>query len=416
MGRTALKRIAASLGATLTVVAVAGALWWFRPWSEYSPAEVYAFSRAEDRTVPYRMMERIYPYREIAPSPNAAPLPRAVRGLDPDGVALANGERVDFALWAQERDVTGLMVLRDGRVVLERYFNGERPSDRHTSWSVAKSVVATLLGRALMDGTIGSLDDPVERYAPEYGGTAYGAVSLRHLLMMASAIDFDEDYETEGSDIRRLFFGTFFRHRDVDSLIRPYGADGEPGETFEYISPNTAVLVAVLRGAYGETLSAIAERELFAPLGMGGGTWLLDRAEGKEVGYCCLQVTLEDFARLGQLYVDGGVAPDGTRIVPEGWVEFVSTPPTASHEPGPPGSDEQGYGHHFWVPPGANGEFLMQGYNGQVVWIDTERDAVVAMTAADRTWPDDFARFAAMARALARDAAALTRDEAADVL
>ena len=412
--RVTARGVGAVAGLALVVLVVAAAMWWFRPWSDYSPSEVYAFSRATDRTVPFRMMEQIYPHREIAPSPAAAPLPRAERALDPDGVTLGDGTRVTFGTIAEARDITGLMVLANGEVVLERYFNGETAEDRHTAWSVAKSVVATLVGHALMEGTIESLDDPVSRYAPDYAGTAYGDISLRHLLMMASGIDFDEDYEVEGSDIRRLFFGTFFWNRDVDSIIAPYGAGRPAGEAFDYISPNTAVLAAVLRGAHGEPLARIAERDLFAPLGMSGGTWLTDAQGGKEIGYCCLQITLQDFARLGHLYVDGGMA-NGTRIVPEEWIDFVSTPPTPSHEPGPPGSAKQGYGNHFWVPPGADGEFMMQGYNGQIVWIDTRRDVVVAMTGADQTWPAAFTEFAAMARALARDAAALGEsDEVAD--
>ena len=411
--RITVRGVAATLGIALVSIAVGAATWWYRPWSDYSPSEVYAFSRAQDRTVPFRMMEQIYPYREIAPSPTATPLPRAERTLDPDGVTLEDGTRIEFAAVAEARDMTGFLVLANGEVALERYFNGETAEDRHTAWSVAKSVIATLIGRALMDGTIESLDDPVSRYASEYRGTAFGDVSLRHLLMMASGIDFNEDYEVEGSDIRKLFFGTFFWNRDVDSIIAPYGTNRPAGETFDYISPNSAVLAAVLRGAYGEPLAQIAERELFAPLGMSGGTWLTDAQGGKEIGYCCLQITLQDFARLGQLYVDGGVA-NGTRIVPEEWIEFVSTPPTPSHEPGPPGSAKQGYGHHFWVPPGANGEFFMQGYNGQIVWIDTRRDVVVAMTSADQTWPAAFTEFVAMARALARDAAKLGGDEVAD--
>ena len=348
----------AALG-LFVVLSVAAALWWFRPWSEYSPSEVYSFSRAEDRAVPYRAMETIYPYRRIAASPTPYAFPKASRTIDEVHITYdGSGETEALDDYAARRRTTGLMVVADREVVLERYWNGEGPDDRHTSWSVAKSVIATLIGRAVMDGEIESLGDPAKKYAAEYEGAPYGEVSIRHLLMMSSGIDFEEAYEVDGSDIRKLFFGTFFWNKDVDSIVRGHAPDREAGRDFDYISSNTAVLAAVLRGAYdGRSVASLAEEYVFAPLGMGAGTWLTDRqgADGKALGYCCLQVTLEDYAKLGQLYLQDGVVGT-TRVIPEGWAAFVATPPQASHEPGSGDTlGAHGYGHHFWVPPDADG-------------------------------------------------------------
>ena len=400
--RASLKRTGGALGLLVVALAVVAAGWWFRPWSDYSPSEVYAFSRTADRTVPYRIMHEVYPYREIAAAPDHTPLPRVSEPLDGEAIVLADARTTSLSAYAEANNATGFMVLSGGEVVLEEYFNGERATDRHTSWSIAKSVVATLIGRALMEGRIDSLDDPAATYALEYAGTPYGDVSLRHLLMMSSGIDFDEDYEVDGSDIRRLFFGTFFWNRDVDDIVREHGPDGPAGERFDYISSNTAVLAAALRGIYDAPLADVAAEKLFVPIGAGGGSWLTDRPDGKELGYCCIKLALEDFARLGQLYLDGGLAPNGERIVPEDWVAFVSTPPTPDHEPS---GGRHGYGHHFWLPPDAEGEFTMSGFNGQVVWIDLPNDAVVVMTGADRSWPAARPDFVAIARALARAAA-----------
>lgn len=407
-----MKKLLLGLAGLALLLVLAAGLWAFRPWSEYSPAEVYRFSVAEDRKPAYRAMEDIYPHREIAASPTPYVFPRASAEIATSYTAA--GERRTLADYAARHETTGLMVVSDGEVVLERYFGGEGPDDRHTSWSVAKSVVATLIGRALMEGEIASLDEPAERYASEYEGTAFGGVSIRHLLMMSSGIDFDEDYEVDGSDIRKLFFGTFMRGRDVDAILRPYEQDRPAGEAFDYISANTAVLAAVLRGAYdGVPLATLAEEKVFAPLGMGAGTWLTDSqdtgpgGDAKELGYCCLQVTLEDYAKLGQLYLQDGVVGT-TRVIPEGWATFVSTPPQPSHEPGREnGFEGQGYGHHFWVPAGGNGAYAMQGYNGQIVWIDPANRVVIAMTSADPSWPGDArAEFVTLFRTLAERAAA----------
>ena len=135
------------------------------------------------------------------------------------------------------------------------------------------------------------------------------------------------------------------------------------------------------------------------------GSWLTDSRGGKALGYCCLQVTLRDYAKLGQLYLQDGVV-GRTRVIPEGWADFVATPPQPSHEPGVGEAlSDHGYGHHFWVPPGADGEFYMAGYNGQIVWIDTKRDVVVAMTSADPDWPGSKAEFVPVVRALTQAAA-----------
>ena len=394
----------------LTGLVLAAAAWFFRPWSEYSPAETLRLARAEDRTGVYRAMEDTYPYRDVPGAPVTYVFPRADAEIATDYDWRGEARTLDD--YARDWRITGLMVVRGREVVLERYFRGETKDSRHTSWSVAKSVVATLIGRALMEGRIESLDDTVGAYAPEYTGTDYGRTSLRHLLMMSSGIDFEEEYEAWNGDARRLFLDTMILNRDVDSRIARFERDREPGGDHHYISPNSAVLAAVLRGAYGaDTLAEIASDELFRPLGMRSGTWLLDRRGGKELGYCCLQITLEDYAKLGQLYLQGGVV--GTeRVIPPEWPAFVSTPPQDSHLPGTDllTDPARGYGHHFWLPPGRRpaperGESFMAGYNGQIVWIDPDRDVVIAMTSAQIGFAQRPPEWIAMFRALADRAA-----------
>ena len=401
-----MRKLLAGLSLALILVAVGAALWWFRPWSEYSPAETIRLATSRDRVEGFRSMEATYPYRTVA----GAGTPYAF----PEGPPLTDtsyewrGEARTLDDYAEGWVVTGLMVVSGGEVVLERYFRGEAPDSRHTSWSVAKSVVATLIGRAVMEGRVESLDDQVAAYAPQYEGTAYGETSIRHLLMMSSGIDFEEEYERADGDARRLFLDTMIFHRDIDGSLAKLGRDREPGQDHHYISPNSAVLAAVVRGAYGaETLAEVASDELFRPLGMSEATWLLDRRGGKELGYCCLQATLEDYAKLGQLYLQGGVV--GTeRVIPEGWPAFVSTPPQASHEPGDSleSGIGRGYGHHFWLPPAREGEYYMAGYNGQIVWIDPRNDVVIAMTSADPDFVAKPLEWIAMFRALADRAAA----------
>jgi CubicO group peptidase (beta-lactamase class C family) len=232
---------------------------------------------------------------------------------------------------------------------------------------------------------IDSLDDRAARYAVQYAGTDYGDTTIRHLLMMSSGIDFNEDYEAGGSDIRNLFINTFLFNKDVDGVLKPYERNREPGEDFDYISSNTQVLGAVLRGAYDQDLGTLFREKLGEPLGISSGTWLTDRQgpAGKVLAYCCLQLTLENYAKLGQLYVQDGVVGE-TRVLPEGWRDFVRTAPTGDHE----AKDEigsMGYGHHFWLHGADEGAFSMQGYDGQYVHMDPEEGVVIVMASADRS-------------------------------
>jgi len=393
----------------LILIVGAAALWWFRPGSEYSPAETFRAVSLEDRTESFRNMEATYPYREIVGAEIVRDFARGSRLEAPSYMWRGNSRTLND--YAQDWKITGLMVVRDSEIVFEDYWRGETAESRHTSWSVAKSVVATLIGHALMTGQIESLDDTVETYAPEYAEADYGKVQLKHLLMMSAGMDFEEEYERRDGDARRLFIDTMIFNRDIDASIAKTERNRLPGEDHDYISPNSAVLAAVVRGAYGDRpLTEIVGEVLFERLGLAEGTWLLDRQDGKALGYCCLQIRLEDYAKLGQLYLDDGIAPDGTRIFGPDWAEFVSTSPQASHRPADRVSEERedglGYGQHFWLPPAREGEYLMAGYNGQIVWIDPAHNVVIAMTSAEPDFANRGMEWIPMMRAFARAAAA----------
>ena len=392
-----MKKLLFPLYVAVCLAVVGVSVWYFNPGSPYSPRKVIEMATTDDRAGPYRMMERIYPSSAIKPSTTPTTFPRAERTI-PIAYTYEGAKRT-FEEYVADRRVQGILVLQDGQVVMEEYFEDAGPQDQFTSWSVAKSFVSSLIGIALMEGKIESLDDKAGRYAIEYAGTDYGETSIRHLLMMSSGIDFEEAYEVPGSDIRKLFNGTFLWKRDVDTFLRTYKRDQEPGKVFNYISSDTQVLSAFLRGAYGQPLIETFNEKLAEPLGITGGSWLTDRPgpAGKELGYCCLQLTLEDYAKLGQLYIQDGVMGE-KRILPEGWMNFVRTPPQPSHEPAADGA--RGYTHHFWVFGGDDGAFSMQGYDGQFVHMDPQEGVVIVMTSVDRSPFDETPEFGKLFRAI----------------
>lgn len=377
-----MKKIVIAAGGVVGFVVLAFALWYFRPWSNLSPSDVARLQNMNDRVEAYREMDEILPARTIEGAENPVELPRDIRPLNV--TYDYKGEQKTLEQFNKERNVTGLVVLKDGVVVHESYYLGETPESRHTSWSVAKSYIATLIAMAIDEGKINSIDDLAGDYAPEFAGTDFGNTSIRNLLMMSSGIEFNEDYEADGSDIRNLFFGVFLFNADVDKMVSKYHRSRPAGERFHYISPNTHVLSAVVRHVYDKPIATLIDERIYKPLGMPSAYWSQDRKgdKGKAIGYCCLNTRAVDFARFGQLYLQDGVW-NGKRILPEGWVDTIASPREPFQEPNPE-KELFGYSYQFWIPYNSDGEFAAMGYNGQYIWVDRKRGVVIARTAADR--------------------------------
>ncbi|MFZ5723103.1 MAG: serine hydrolase domain-containing protein [Pseudomonadota bacterium] len=402
--KPALRRRLFALAALLLVT-----LAWLRPGIDHSPWTMFRLFDADVRVDNFRHMERIFPARELAASTSPYEFPRADRPLpvyyDFDG---ATHVVTDFL---NRTHTTGLLVLRDGAILREEYRLGATTESRFTSWSVAKSVVATLVGIALQDGAIRSLDDRVVAYAPEYTGTAWEQVSIRDLLRMASGIDFDERYDTHFSDIQRVFHSAFLFGTPIDEAVRAYGerpAEFAPGTRLHYISINTQVLAHVLRRATGQSLVDYAQQRLWQPLGMQDtALWNLDD-EGTELAYCCLNATLRDYAKLGQLYLQQGVW-NGTRLLPADWVRESTRRGEPWLQAGA-AAPERGYGYHWWVPPGADSEYFANGIWGQSIWVDEKRRIVIVKTSVDPDFeahmPETIAAMRGIARGLEAPATA----------
>lgn len=403
-----MKRILFSIVALIVMAGLVFGGWYYRPWSPYSPANVRALDDPEQFVTTFQRMDEILPSATIAAT-NGTPLPRNLQSLDVTYEWQGETRSLDDYLVAAR--ATGLTVLHDGQVVHQQFFHGADETTRFTSWSVGKSFVASLIAMALDEGLIESLDDPAERYAPEYAGTDYGSVSLRHLLMMSAGIDFNEEYSPDRpSDVRPFFFNAFILGRSPDTLARAFEAsDQVPGEHFHYVSTNTQVLSAVASHVFGASLAEVVEERIWTPLGMtSNATWLqhVPGDRGVAVGYCCLQATSQDFARFGQLYLQDGVW-NGTRLLPEDWVMKATRPVSPHHEPGATRYGPRGYGLHFWIPEGHDREYFFAGVYGQYIWVDERRGVVIAQNSGDLAWDGQGAETFAVFRAIAESVSPL---------
>lgn len=294
----------------------------------------------------------------------------------PEGVPAVLPAEVDD--WIAARNVTALVVLKDGKVVHESYHQGTGLDDLRISWSVAKSYLSALFGVIHAEGKIG-LDDPVVKYVPELAGTAYDGATVRHILTMSSGVKFNEDYLDFWSDINRMG-RVLALGQSMDGFAASLkDREAEPGARWHYVSIDTHVLGMIIRGATGEDIPDLLERHILAPLGMEKAPYYLTDGYGVSFVLGGLNVTTRDYARFGQMIAQGGQW-QGRQVVPRDWVE-ESTSPQA------PGG--VGYGYQWWIADGAApGEVNAQGIYGQYIWIDRARGVVIAVNAADRGFED----------------------------
>lgn len=319
------------------------------------------FWSAEERLRNFPAMEQVFPGNVVKAGGRVKPLP------DGAPLALAPGE-VEAFMTAQ--NVAGLIVVQDGKVRLERYGLGYSRAGRWTSFSVAKSVTSTLVGAAIRDGHIKSLDDPVTRYIPDLAGGGYDGVTIRQILTMTSGVRWNEDYGDPNSDVARMFAEPVPPGMDPTvAYMRKLPRADPPGSKFVYKTGETNLIGVLVRRATGRTLAEYLSEKVWRQYGMERDAFWMTDQTGAEVSGCCLSVSLRDYARIGMLSLEGGAG-----IVPAGW--FAEA--TRAHVSFPGG----GYGYQWWTLPG--GGYAAQGIFGQAILVDPASKLVIAISSA---WP-----------------------------
>lgn len=385
------------------LVAMVLASWYFRPWSEYSPSEMASLNDSSKYVENFRSMAKLLPYRTVGRGKDISRFDEIPGPLE--FTYNFNGELKTLEQFHEESTTTSLVVVKDGAILHERYFNGGSRESLFTSWSVAKSFVATAIAIAHQEGLIESLDDPAQKYAPQFADTDFGASSIRGLLAMTSGIEFNEDYFSDDSDIRPFFFDSFVLAKNPDELLVPFKRSRAEFADFHYISSNTHILSAVLRALYNKPLADIIAEKIWQPLGMeADATWLQHRAgdDGVALGYCCLNARSRDYARFGQFYLDAYLNQTRSKIeLPENWAKDLTEPASPAHKSGGELYSGRGYSYHFWLPPANPGVFFAAGVYGQYIWIDPARNLVIVRTSADPEFIPRFSESALVFEAIA---------------
>ena len=355
--------------ATLAAVLAAGGAWYASLDKETrgllsalpTDRDVLSWKQSQ-REAAFRAMDRM-PVLAKASSVTASPTPLPL----PAGQPL---EIPGIDEYLRQQNTAGLVILQDGRVRFERYGLGFDAAGRWTSFSVAKSFTSTLVGAAIQDGHIKSLEDKVSAYLPGLRGSAYDDVTVRQLLTMSSGVRWNEDYEDPEADVAQFNNATPEAGMDATvSYLRKLPRAHPPGELWNYNTGETNLIGVLVSAATGKPLAQYLQEKIWHPAGMESqATWLLGRT-GNEIAGCCLQASTRDFARFG-LFVLANGASSGQQVVPPDWFAQATRKQKDIGDPG------RGYGFQWWTYD--DGSVAAQGIFGQGIYIDPQRRLVIA--------------------------------------
>lgn len=278
-----------------------------------------------------------------------------------------------YEQYLQSLETRSFLVFKNDSLIFEKYWGDHKQSTVSNSFSAAKTVVSILIGIAADEGHIKSLDDPVADYLPEFSGNGKEKITIRHLLMMASGLDWEESSSDPLSENAESYYGS-----DLWGLVHRQQVERAPGELFFYQSGNSQLLGFIIEKATGMDLTAYADEKLWQPLGAESDAfWSLDKKDGDEKAFCCLYSTSRDFARIGSLFAHGGKWK-GRQIIPEWYFKEMIANPRLDTEEGVPNTR---YGLHVWTFNGLGYPVIYcRGIHGQYIISMPDQGIVIVRT------------------------------------
>jgi len=279
------------------------------------------------------------------------------------------GKDIDFESFLKATETVGFMLIRRDTILYEKYFEGYTDSTDVPSFSVAKSFVSALMGIAIAEGKVKSVQEPICNYFPELPREKFGSITIEHVLNMRSGIRFNESYINPFGDVAKYYYGT-----NLKKYIKHLKVSGKPDEQFEYISLNTQILGFIIERATGTSLEKYLEEKIWLPLGMEyPASWSIDSKRNKSVkAFCCLNAKMRDFAKFGRLYLNQGNW-QGKQLVPKDWVAMSAhSDPKNSYQ----------YSYQWWQNPEV-GDFMAEGILGQYIYVNPAQQIVIVRLGKD---------------------------------
>lgn len=286
-------------------------------------------------------------------------------GNFPDTLSVGRN-RVAFDKVLEDNKTVAFLIIKNDTIQYEKYFKGYNQESIIPSFSMAKSIISILIGCAIDDGLIKSVDEPIINYVPELKQNGFENVTIKHLLQMTSALKFSESYFNPFGEAASFYYG-----RNLKREISKLKLKGIPGQNFEYVSGNTQLLGSVLqRALVNKTITQYFQEKIWTPLEMEyDASWSIDKIkDGTEKSFCCVNARARDFAKIGRLYLNKGNW-NGKQVVSKNWVE-QSTKIDITE-----GSDE-GYQYQWWLPTNT-GEFMAEGILGQFIYVNPNKNIVI---------------------------------------
>lgn len=342
---------------------------------------VNSFFEPENIVSNFQDADGIFPVTDIPPSSRPLILPQRLDYNFP-ATFTHGGVTFDVSQFIDDTSTEGLLVIHNDTIVYEDYRLGLEVDERHISWSLSKSFIATLVGVMIDNGKV-NLADQVSDYLPDFEGTAYENVSIKNLLQMSSGVGFNEDYGDFNSDINR-FGRAFALGTSYLEFAKSLKNEVPPGSRNHYVSIDTQVLGFILSKVSGKSLTALLQEYIWEPAGMEhAGGWVVDNS-GFEMALGGLMASLRDYAKLGLMHLHKGKL-NGRQIVSPEWASSATTPLDSHVKPGRRVGERlsYGYGYQWWIPKQPMGDFYAAGIYCQYVYIYPEKNLVIAKLSAD---------------------------------
>lgn len=325
----------------------------------------------------FRHIDRLFPSRIVPHGASVYPLPPAQQRLT-NVHFISASRKFDLFDYLSLNRVSGLLVLKDGKIAYEDYELGNTERTHWVSWSMVKSVSSTLVAAAIRDGYIASVDDPITKYLPQLSGSAYQGASIRNILQMASGVKWDETYTDPKSDRRHMLSLQIEQKPGaILSFMASLPRAGAPGSIWNYSTGETHIIGALIHAATKRPLAQYLSEKIWSTFGMEtDATWWLESPDGLEVGGSGLSATLRDYGRFGLFVLGGGKAEDKA-IVPEGWFHAAGSSKQVGNNP-------VDYGYMWWTyGPSANpvhrDAFQAEGIFGQFIYINPRERVVIVV-------------------------------------
>jgi CubicO group peptidase (beta-lactamase class C family) len=294
---------------------------------------------------------------------------------------------IPFDKYLEDNKTVAFLIIKNDSIRYENYFKGYNKESIVPSFSMAKSVTSILIGCAIDEGLIKSVDEPITNYIPELKKNGFDKVTIKHLLQMTSGIKFNESYVNPFGDAASFYYGLNLRKKIGKMKLKT-----EPGTTFEYTSGNTQLLGLVLeRSLNGKTITSYLQEKIWSPLEMeNDASWSIDRKKnGLEKTFCCLNATARDFAKIGRLYKNKGNW-NGKQIVSQKWVEESTKLDTSE-------GSANFYQYQWWLPT-PNEDFMAEGILGQFIYVNPKKDLIIVRLGKDEGKADWWAIFTSLAK------------------